>query len=226
MSSNLRGFTGIRMPGAKKYSASAMFKDSMKNGGLKQSQLTPEQRYKKVLEDKMEAMKKELRAKMKYQFTPPGTEKSEKQTSKGVEAFFKKMADIKAKQEAKKRRSQVTIVAKPVVGPQGGRVEANGTIRDRRGRVVGKINIKNGKIVDQRGITVGKYKPNSPAVEHKIARMIANSKLLRMGSIWQMAKPKSSLWGSANWGSAGGGGAWGMNGGGVYGNTGKNDSLW
>lgn len=220
-----RGFTGNRMDGVKRYQASTIFKESVKSG-VKPTQLTTSQRYQKEIENRIKSVKEKLAKELKYKFVPPGAERTEKKPSPAAEKFLKKMADIQKRREERKKKQKITVAPRSFAGAQGGRLDANGKILDKRGRVVGHINLKNGKIVNAKGVAVGKYKPNSSLTDHTIVKLIQDSKRLRTGGPWGIPAQNGPMWGSANWGSSGWGSTVNNGGGSIFGPAPQTNSLW
>jgi hypothetical protein len=200
-----RMFTGGREDGStnsvfskySKKSAKDVFIKKMR--GIDDSQLTEEERYQKIMDKKMNDLrKKAMEGGSKYSFTPPGCAapaEGEKKVSKGMEAFIQRTAAKQAKEELKKElaRATVKINAKYLTGQFGGAISKDGKITGPDRKIIAKINKKSGKIMSTTGVYIGKYDPNSPMSEFKIQQYIAQ--------VYTAAKKKAEQAGGSVWGS-------------------------
>jgi len=178
-----RGFLGSRNGTSttgtssfrKKRSAKDIFMQKM-SGELSDSELTPEERYQKILREKMASMTSEINKSSRYGVMLPGTENSsqERKMSKTTEAFIQKMAEKKAKDEAKKikQRRKLDVVPKMYAGPQGGKIDSEGRIWAPGNKVVAKVDFKTGYVVSAKGSKICKF-ANSSFCEFRIAQFIA-----------------------------------------------------
>jgi hypothetical protein len=182
-----RNFTGMRSGGDGgnvnpifarygKHSAKKVFLDKAR--GIDDSKLTPEERYQKTFNAKMDELKKKaLTGGSKYKFSLPGTSANEeKKLSKNMEAFIARAAAKQAREEEKKRReeAQITIKVKSFTGPYGGRIDAKGRIFGPGNKLLAKVNLKTGIVRNINGTRICKYKSDSPGfAEHAISQFIA-----------------------------------------------------
>ncbi len=210
-----------------KRSAKKTFMNKMR--GIDDSNLTPEERYKKVFDKKVEELRAQaLSGGSRYSFSMPGTEPQEKKISKGMEEFIRRIAAKKAKEEENKlrERNQVKIQPKVYMGLHGGRIDKKGRVYGPDNRWIASVNMKTGRVTSKSGMSICKYNPQSPYTDHQIVQFIAKE--------YNPNKP-SFFGGSAGHGAAGGGmgnfyGGGGNKGGGMgsfYGNDdNKGGGFW
>lgn len=231
-----RMFTGSRSSGDgsntnpifdkyQKRSAKDIFMKKMR--GVDDSNLSPEELYKKNLDKKINEMRNQAMGNSKYKFVMPGTEGGEeRKLSKTAEAFIKRMAEKRLKEEQKKERDRQTlkVKAKAFTGMQGGRIDAKGRIYGPDQKLVGSVNLKTGKVANRWGNHICKYDPNSPYTEYLIAQYIAKEYNPNKGTLYGvgMAKPTGGMGNFYGGGSSSGGGM-----GSFYGSSGDDkNSFW
>ncbi len=213
-----RGFSGGRSGGTggaggfqhTKRSAKDMFIKKMK--GESDENLTSDERYKKMVSEKMDAYKKEAMKGAKFGVMLPGTSGGgERQMSKSAMETLEKMARDKAKREMKKgsKRKEVNITPKFLTGMQGGRIDADGRIYDSHNKIVASIDKKTGKVKASNGTHICNWSGSSYN-EYTIARFLEKSNHSRGGS----------LYGTKGHGGNTGGGVWGS------GSSGGGTDMW
>ncbi len=186
-----RMFTGSRGDGAgggtsnpifdkyKKRSAKETFLNKMR--GIDEAKMSEEEKYKKIFDEKLEELRQQALTGgrgSKYKFSLPGTEQAEgeeKELSKSMEAFLRRMAMKKVKEQKKKdqERAQIKVKAQYFTGIQGGRIDAKGRIYGPDNRWVASVNLKTGKVMSRSGMRICKYNAKSPYTFHLIAQYIA-----------------------------------------------------
>jgi hypothetical protein len=107
----MKFFSGVRdNNGKKKVSASTIYKQKML--GQKTVELTPEEKYQKMFDDRMAKMREDMANGHKNSFKLPGTKQEEKpKLSKNFIALMEELAQKKAQKEMKKAK-QKEVVAK------------------------------------------------------------------------------------------------------------------
>lgn len=235
-----RGFTGSRTTGTSKRSAKEMYIRKAKGEG--DDKLSPEARYEKLMNEKMEEIKKKVNKSTSFSVQLPGTEKaaSTRELSKAAQDVIDKLAKERAKKHAKKNMyKNMTIRARSFTGMQGGRIDKQGRIYGPDGKYIAYVCKKSGKVKNRWGNTICKYS-DSGYCEFKIARFIAwayDKKRLKSsiyavkgfstsgGGVYGSVKDgihsnnTGGVWGNS--GSSGGGSVWGSSdnkGGGIWGN--------
>lgn len=191
--------------------------------GEKMKPLKPAEQHQRIMEQKMQAKLMDLAmGGAKTSGILGGVKKAEgKNLSQSAKNVMEKAIKKKLEQQnSRKRQDEVQIVAKPLTGQQGGKIDAHGNIYNAFQKVVAKIDKKTGKIVSTEGVAIGKYSPYSPMSEFNIARFIdkMNTKMARA------AAPGSAPGAAPAWDPATGGigGAGGEKSGGTTWTTGKN----
>lgn len=222
-----RGFTGGRSTDAPKRSAKEMYIRKAKGQG--DDKLSPEARYEKLMNEKMEDIKKKVIKSSRFAVQLPGTDSSTstREISKAAQDVIDKLAKERAKKHAKKNMYRnMHIRAKSYTGMQGGRIDSKGRIYGPDGKYIAFVCKKSGKVKNRWGNTICKYS-DSGYCEFKIARFIA----------WTYDKKrlKSSIYAVKGFSTSGGGvygsvkdGAHSNNSGGVWGNSGGSSggSVW
>ncbi|NBX03821.1 MAG: hypothetical protein EBR02_07180 [Alphaproteobacteria bacterium] len=155
----VRFFNGGRDNNGKKSPASELMRLEMQKKG----KLSSVDRYKFLLQKKLQASKEEAMLKSSHNgFSLPGTKSGARTMSKKAEDALKQIAMKKAAKQAKVMRQMVVVQPK---NWYNGSIDKKGKIRDVAGNYVGKVNTKNGKIGFFSGFESGKYKPKSLATE-------------------------------------------------------------
>lgn len=238
-----RGFVGNRgVGGSLKHSAKQMFINKAKGRG--EERMSQEDRYTKMMNEKLEEIKTATKKSSRFNVTLPGTEKTsnEREMSKAAQDVIDKLAKERAKKFAKKNQFRnMTIRARHFGGLQPGRIDKKGKIYGPDGRYIAFVCKKTGKVKNRWGNTICKY-TDSTYCDFAIARFIAwtyDKKRLKAtiyavhghstagggvyGSVKDGVHGKSnggSVWGAPSGG--GGGSVWGPSdsggGGGLWGN--------
>lgn len=151
-----RFYSGARDTSSSAGQASKMKKLEIQKGG--KLPITSAQRYKMMMEAKLEDARKQSRSKNKSVFTPPGAKPVTSALSHKAEQALKEIAQRKAAKKEKELRRMVPIVP---CNYQDGRLDAKGRIWDVANNQVLKINHKTGKVSTMGGWTIVKYKPKS-----------------------------------------------------------------
>ncbi len=217
-----------------KNSAKAMFLKNHAKGSKKGvGDVSSEERYDELLQNKLEETRNEAMKGASYTFNLPGTDPAQtRQLSKGAQEVIQKIADKKAKQAQKKAKKAdiVAVQAKYFTGMQGGRIDKSGKIYDGAGQVVLEVDKKSGKIKNAKtGSVVGKYDPNSPYSEHRICELISkhsttNNRGWYAGTAGHgLQQATGGVWGKSD-NSAGNGSIWGNGGGNIWGNNSSSDN--
>jgi hypothetical protein len=97
--------------------------------------------------------------------TLPGTDPNIKvELSPAAKAIIERMAQKKAKAEAKKRAKTKRVQLKPMmfVGPQGGYMDSRGNVYSKENRLILNVDPKTGIVRSRLGHKVGKFDPQSP----------------------------------------------------------------
>ena len=183
------GFTGGRSGGGgsfgtfgsvgggdKRKNAKEMFIKKLR--GESDDNLSNDEKYKKMFEEKMDKMRAEAMKGARFNVSLPGTsQEGERELSKSALAIIEQLAAKKAKAAAKKAKKakEIKIRACNFGGLAGGRLDGKGRVFDADGKMVAKINTKTGFIQAKGGMggSIGKY-TGSSASEFKIARFIEN----------------------------------------------------
>ena len=147
-------------------------KTQLQKGGKLQAD-TPEERFKKMVEEKKQAIMNKNMAggnnSMKMHL--PGTKPPEegKGLSKSAQKILALMAEKKARKEAKKAAAAVAIKTKYF--SNGGKLDANGNLYNAAGKIIGKVDGKTGVIKSSWGANLGKYSDSS-AGDYKLSRIV------------------------------------------------------
>lgn len=225
-----RGFVGNRSTGTSKRSAKEMFIDKAKGRG--DDRMSQEDRYAKLMNEKLEQVKTAAKKSARYNVVLPGTEKgsNERKISKAAQEVIDKLAKERAKKFAKKNQFRnMTIRSRSFGGIQGGRIDKKGKIYGPDGRYIAYVCKKTGKVKNRWGNTICKYS-DSGYCDFRIARFVAwtydkkrmkssiyavNGHSTLSGGVYGSAKDgiygKGNAAGGSIWGSSGdgGGGLWG-----------------
>jgi hypothetical protein len=174
----------------KKKSAAQVFLD--KKMGIDESKLTPEEKYQRILDAKINDMR--LKAMQggagRFSMMSGAEGGEEKQLSKGMEAFVRQQAEKLAKAEHKKlmEKTVMQVKARNLPGGQGGWIDKKGNIFGPDRTVVAKINLKTGKVTALNGTYICKYKSGGNyGAESKIADFVAKK-------YHKPAPPPQPLW--------------------------------
>ena len=205
-----RGFFGMRSgSGTSGTSGSSVHKKvsakeqwlNKKRGIPTEAAMSKEDRYQQRLDDRMMELKAEA---MKGR---DGRELS-KSAMVALELMAAKQAKAAAKRAAKRRKNNVDVKARALVGRFGGRIDKKGNIYGPDNKVCASVDLKTGKIKTNMGTSIGKYgKANS---DHIIASHIEKvySAPNTHGSIFGSASA-SSIWGNSGNNDDPTGGFWG-----------------
>lgn len=169
----------------KKKSAAQVFMD--KKLGIDESKLTPNEKYQRILDKKINDMRI-LAMQKGSRFGQVGGDGEPKQLSKGMEAFVRQQAEKLAKVEHKKLVEKTVMKVKKsnLPGGQGGFIDEKGNVYGPDRKVVAKINVKTGKVTALGGAYICKYKSGgSYGAECKIAAFVAKK---------YQAPPPQPLW--------------------------------
>jgi hypothetical protein len=204
----------------------AMMRESLaakKKGssGLKASELSAEERYQKLMNDKMEAHKQRLMQQKKYSHNLPGTAPADKELSKSTQLALETIAAKMAKRELRKKQPPKKMEIRPMTigGSYTGYIDAKGNIWNSYQKKVLKIDLKTGDIRSTGffGKKIGKFDPKSYSSIYTIEKFLAKDALKDgrgVNNIWgQQAgeKPKSdpsSIYGTSSWNNDGGNNGW------------------
>jgi hypothetical protein len=151
-----RFYSGARDSSSSAGAASKMKKLEIQKGG--KLPITSAQRYKMMVEAKLEDARAQSSGKSKTVFTPPGAKPITRTLSHKAEQALKEISQRKAAKKEKELRRMVPIVP---CNYQDGRLDAKGKIWDVANNQTLKINHKTGKVTTMGGWTIGKYKPKS-----------------------------------------------------------------
>lgn len=177
----------------------------------KLGQMSAEERYQKLISDKMEAQKSRLMQAKKFSHQIPGVAPMEKEMSKSTQAALELMAQKMAKREMRKKEKPKDLVISPtpIGGMYPGYIDAKGRVWGAGNKQVLQIDLKTGyiKTLGFFGRKVGKFDPKSNFCFHKIQKHLEKH-AIKSGyapetSVWG-AKEKpadpSSIYGSNGWG--------------------------
>lgn len=177
-----------------------------KGGVKKASDMTPEERYQSLIQEKLSAQKSELVKTKKYGHQIPGTSSQPKEMSKSTQAALELMAQKMAKREMKALKKPKTIEVKPthVGGMYGGFIDAKGRVWGAGNKQVLQIDLKSGdmKTTGFFGRKIGKYDPKSQFCFNKIQKVLEKQAVKDGYGI-------NDVWGSGGGSSSGSGGIWG-----------------
>lgn len=190
----------------------------------KTGDMTAEERYQKLISDKMNAQKSQLMQKKKSCHQMPGVAPMEKEMSKSTQAALELIAQKMAKREMKKKEKpkELVITPTPIGGMYPGFIDAKGRIFGAGNKQILQIDLKTGRIKSMGffGRNVGKFDPKSNFCFHKIQKHLEKH-AIKMGyaeetSVWGVkekpADPTSIYGSSGGWGGSddnkGGSGWW------------------
>lgn len=187
-------------------------------GDKKTSEMSAEERYQKLISQKMEKHKQQLMMQKKHSnHNLPGTKQMDGEMSKSTQAALEIMAARMAKREMKKKKGAEPIKITPTAigGLYTGFIDAKGNVWNAQNKKVLTIDTKTGAIKTT-GLfarKIGTYDPKSNFCFYKIQKQL-EAYALKHGAgannIWGQqsgAKPASdpnSIYGSSSWGSSGG----------------------
>lgn len=218
---------GSRFGGSKeqKKSASSSLEKALANkrdpNAKKTSEMTTEERYKKLISDKMEAHKDRLMQQKKYSHNLPGTKPMDQEISKGAQLAMELVAAKMAKREMKKKKpiDPIQITPTPIGGMYSGFIDAKGNVWNAQNKKVLTIDKKNGaiKTTGLFGRKIGTFDPKSHFSFYKIQKELEKYALKHgagANNIWGQqsgAKPASdptSIYGSSGGSDDGGNKGW------------------
>lgn len=151
-------FTGTRESSSTAAILKQLRKIEISKGG--KLPLTSTQRYKMILNKRMEEHRKKSQINAYNDFTlGKGQAGGERKMSRRAEMALKEIARKKAVKEAKELRQMVVI--KPRHYGSAGQITAKGIVYDHVNNITMRVDTKNGKIKTMGGFTIGKYKPKS-----------------------------------------------------------------
>jgi hypothetical protein len=190
----LGGFGGFGggNSGLKSSGASADMKKQLLKGG--KTAETQQEKMKKMIEAKRDAMNEEIMKGNGKKFQLPGTKQGEGSgLSKTAKKMMQMIAEKKAKEKMKKEAAMVAVKKRSY---DGGYMSEDGKIYNAAGKVVATVDMKSGNIKNGLGMTVGKYKDDFFG-NGKIQKIIANSAAKKpatsAGSIYgTMSTPSST----------------------------------
>lgn len=162
--STLRYFGGARETRKRGPAAEQMIFELQKGGKLPAAD-----RYKRLLQKKLEENRKKLGAPEKKGFKLSNKIYNPKKASPRAEQALKEIAMKKAAKLAKAERKMVIVTAKNF---NNGSINKKGQIFDIAGNVVGRVNLKDGKMATNLGTPIGKYKAKSYMTEVNIQNAI------------------------------------------------------
>lgn len=188
-----------------------------KTGGKTNTEMSAEERYQKLISQKMEAHKQQLMSQKKQSnHNLPGTKPMDGEMSKSTQAAMEIIAAKMAKREAKRKKSAdpIKIVPTAIGGLYGGFIDAKGNVWNAYNQKVLTIDKKTGamKTTGLFGRKIGTYDPKSSFSLHKIQKQLEAFAIKNgagVNNIWGQqtgAKPASdpnSIYGSSSWGSSG-----------------------
>ena len=170
-----RNFMGSRMGGGSSGGGTAKKSFMSRMQGGDEAKMTQEEKYQKMVEDKVDAMRSAASSGAKYGVMLPGTggDKDQgREMSDSTKAIVEELALKRAQKQAKKMKRRVLDVApKYFTGMQGGRIDSKGNIYGPDGAMVAKVDMKSGKVMKQTGGALCKYSQSS-FCEHKITAYI------------------------------------------------------
>lgn len=147
-----RFYTGARSSGKTMGEAARLKRLEIEKGG--KLPFTPQERYRRILKEKMAESRKEAAGK-KPSFNLPGAIPLDRKMSKKTEEALRQISMRKAMKEEKALRKMVVV--QPRIFSDAGRIDAKGNAYDLGNNLTLKVDRKTGKIKTQTGWTVGKY---------------------------------------------------------------------
>lgn len=155
-----RYFSGTRSGSTGQMGEAAKLKrmEMMRGGKLP---LTGADRYKMLMEKKLDDHRAKAVQNPRTTFMLPGARAGDKQLSKSAEMALKEVARRKAAKEEKKMRQMVVIKPREYSDNLGffARIDKRGNIYDHVGNLVLKVDAKKGKVKTMGGMVLGKYNP-------------------------------------------------------------------
>lgn len=177
-----------------------------------------DERYQKLVQEKMEKQKSMLMAdkKMNSAFHLPGTKMEEKEVSKSTQMALEMMAAKMAKKELKsKKKSEDGLIIKPTHIGYHGYLDKKGKIYNNEGKTMMKIDKQTGAITTTGMFAkkIGTYDPDSSYCLFKIGKQLEKEAQKRgkganPSSIYGTTSSDDSASGSI-WGTPGAGSIWG-----------------
>lgn len=191
-----------------------------KSGGQKNpGKMSAEERYQKLIAEKMESQKQRLMQQKKHSHhNLPGTKAMDGEMSKSTQIAMELMAARMAKREMKKKKGAEPFEIKPMTigGMYSGFIDAKGNVWNNLNQKVLTIDRKNGdmKTTGLFGRKIGKYDPKSNFCFHKIQKQLEKYALKHgagVNNIWgqqdgaRSSSDPSSIYGNSGniWGSGG-----------------------
>lgn len=186
-------------------------------GDKKTSEMSAEERYQKLISQKMEKHKQQLMTQKKHSnHNLPGTKPMDGEMSKSTQAAMEIIAARMAKREMKKKKAADPIQITPTAigGLYTGFIDAKGNVWNAQNQKVLTIDKKTGAIKTT-GLfarKIGTYDPKSNFCLFKIQKQLEKFAIKNgagANNIWGQqtgAKPASdpkSIYGSNGWGSSG-----------------------
>lgn len=206
------------MEGRKRY-------EELKSGGRHNPAQNNEDRYKKILEEKLQAQKAALMTEKKHQAgMKPGSKAPEREMSKSTQMALEMMAERAAKKEMKKQGMKeddkpVEIKSAYFGGMNPGQLDRKGNLRNAEGKILMKIDPETGEMRTQGvfGRKIGVYDPKSMSCQHKISKLLAEDAAQKAkakqntgGSIYSTFNESDNKSSSGNiWGSSDASSFWG-----------------
>lgn len=170
-------------------------------------ELSSEERYKKMVDKKLNEHKERLMSQQKMNnIKLPGTRSEVKEMSKSTMEAMKKILEKQAKKQ-EKAISNVTVKPQGIGGAYGGYIDAKGRITNSFGQQVMQIDLKTGdiKTTGLLGRKIGKYNPKSGSCFTKISKQLQNFAI-------KNGQAGNNIWGAPNSPTQSGG---------IYGNSGN-----
>lgn len=162
--SSVRFFSGSRETRKRGPAAEQMIFELQKGGKLPAAD-----RYKRLLQKKLQENREKLGAPEKKGFKLSNKIYNPKKVSQRAERALKEIAMKKAAKLAKAERHMVIVTPRNF---SNGSINKKGQIFDIAGNVVASVNLKNGKMATNLGGSIGKYKPKSYMTEVNIQNAI------------------------------------------------------
>ncbi|MCH2546042.1 MAG: hypothetical protein MK052_00315 [Alphaproteobacteria bacterium] len=181
-------------------------------GAKKMSEMTPDERYQKLMSDKMAAHKDRMMTQKKFSHNLPGTTPTDHEPSKGAQLAMELIAAKMAQRENKMIEGKKVPEIKPtqIGGVYGGHIDKKGNVWNTQNKKVLTICKKSGaiKTTGLLGRKIGKYDPKSHACMYKIQKQL-EAYAIKNGAgatnIWGQkagAKPAAnpgSIYGTSAW---------------------------
>lgn len=164
--------------GEKKVDSLALAKEMLaarSKGGKKSTEMSSEERYQKLMAQKMESHKQQLMQQKKYAHKLPGTAPDNQEMSKSTKMALEIIAERMAKKEMKKKKPDgIEIKPTHIGGMYSGYIDAKGNVWNAQQQKVLKIDPKTGDIKTNGlfGRTIGKFDPKSGTSFFKIQKQL------------------------------------------------------